>query len=127
MSIKLTPKSKRRTIRREWIKALRSEKYKQGRGYLKIKIHGSEEYTYCPLGVLQDLAEKAGVPDAVDDVNCALTQSVVNWAGLWGELGSASYKTLGTSIVIYNDIVKYSFAKIADILENNPDRYFKEL
>lgn len=47
-------------IREQWCAALRSGEYGQGRGHLR---QGDEEggYNYCCLGVLTDLAVKAGV------------------------------------------------------------------
>jgi hypothetical protein len=43
-------------IREEWVAALRSGEYRQGIG----KLRGSGD-TFCCLGVLCDLAEKAGI------------------------------------------------------------------
>lgn len=49
-------------IAKKWVKALRSGKYKQGRGLLAVVDPTSKEVTgYCCLGVLCELAVKAGV------------------------------------------------------------------
>src|SRR5580692_6183029 len=53
MSKKLTEKQK---VQRKWVRALRSGKYQQGRS----KLHNLENQ-FCCLGVLCDLAVKAGV------------------------------------------------------------------
>jgi hypothetical protein len=43
-------------LKRKWVEALRSGKFKQGRGYLRrvegINDDGNEEESYCCLGVL---------------------------------------------------------------------------
>src|SRR5687768_4898762 len=41
--------------KQKWVKALRSGKYQQGRGYLKQKNHLTNQFEYCCLGVLCDL------------------------------------------------------------------------
>ena len=46
-------------VKRLWIKALRSGKYKQGRGMLR-RGRG-EKVTYCCLGVLCEVAKSEGV------------------------------------------------------------------
>ena len=43
-------------VKDQWVKALRSEEYEQGHGYLR-----DSNDRYCCLGVLCDLAVKAGV------------------------------------------------------------------
>jgi len=43
-------------IKKEWIKALRSGEYKQGKGKLCRSEDGGETYQYCCLGVLIDIA-----------------------------------------------------------------------
>jgi hypothetical protein len=50
-------------IKRKWLEALRSGKYKQGRSELHRMEEGENgpEHKYCCLGVLCDLAEQEGV------------------------------------------------------------------
>lgn len=51
-------------VKRAWLKALRSGDYKQGKEVLRYKRHlqpSDSEYRYCCLGILCDLAAKAGV------------------------------------------------------------------
>jgi len=43
----------RKKIAEEWAKALRSEKYKQGKVYLKYRYN--QEFSYCALGVLCEI------------------------------------------------------------------------
>lgn len=80
-------------VKQDWVKALESGEYEQGHGYLNN--HGK----YCCLGVLCDLAEKAGVvktdnsgnkgkvwyeavSDPYDENTLVLPDAVMEWAGL---------------------------------------------
>lgn len=68
-------------IKKLWCEALRSGNYKQG----TLALYNKKAGTYCCLGVLTDLAVKAGVAEAgiltrpgVD----ILSLEVIAWAGL---------------------------------------------
>ena len=75
-------------IKAQWVAALRSGEYKQGVGYLH------RDDTFCCLGVLCDLAIKAGAPEVEENRHPAgsmstyngselvLPSSVMEWAGL---------------------------------------------
>ena len=75
-------------IKAQWVAALRSGEYEQGAGYL----HRGD--TFCCLGVLCDLAIKAGAPkvkeyrhpagsmSAYNGSELNLPPSVIEWAGL---------------------------------------------
>lgn len=71
-------------IKDQWVAALRSGEYEQGTGALNNKGK------YCCLGVLSDLAIKAGVPVTVvvedrtyyDGHDALPPDSVTEWAGL---------------------------------------------
>jgi len=69
-------------IKKLWLKALRSGKYKQGRGQLK-----THENKFCCLGVLCDIHSKQ-TKRKWDDINYYLNQdyilphTVIKWAGL---------------------------------------------
>ena len=75
-------------IKAQWVAALRSGEYEQGTEYL----HRGD--TFCCLGVLCDLAIKAGAPEVKENRRHAggvsvysgsessLPSSVVEWAGL---------------------------------------------
>ncbi len=92
-------------LNRQWIKALRSGKYKQGRN----NLHSHN--TYCCLGVLQDTA----------DVECTNTDF------LQGENGRSCVKGLTSEkqmrLAEMNDSGK-NFQEIADWIEKyiNPKR-----
>lgn len=115
-----------------WIDALRSDEYEQGNGLLR-----SENNKFCCLGVLQDLAVKAGIIpegtlvsgayeyETTDNGKSATgtTPSVNVWAGLdsvSGLLPNAVQLEEGgssTSLVALNDGARYTFSQIADVIE----------
>jgi hypothetical protein len=131
MSTKLTPKSKPATIRREWVKALRSGKYKQGKEQLHTPIDRyNPEEKHCCLGVLELLAVKAGVPDAQNlKENSYPTKTVVKWAKLNSRTGctSAQASILYKSLSFINDKKGDTWPEICELLETKPEIYFKEL
>lgn len=106
-------------IKRLWIEALRSGKYRQGRGFL----HSLNE-EYCCLGVLCALAEERGVSkrsDAIvlggsvyayDGRNSTLPSAVRQWAGLDRENPLA-----GVTLIYANDTLREDFNQIADRIE----------
>jgi hypothetical protein len=49
-----------RTLKAEWVAALRSGEYRQGKNSLRCKSIENGQYEYCCLGVLCDLAVKHG-------------------------------------------------------------------
>lgn len=105
----------KKRIKKKWLEALRSGDYKQTTGALRIKT--DDGFTYCCLGVLEQIR--------CDDVegkrfpaNCSvLTKSTVEWAGL-----SESDPELGDySAVDCNDgtfnLKSKTFKQIADRIE----------
>jgi len=70
-------------IKQKWISALKSGKFKQGRGKLR---YGNQNGTYhCCLGVLSEIAVKEGVcskKSAFGEDNLVLSTDVRLWAGL---------------------------------------------
>lgn len=110
-------------IRDDWTAALRSGEYKQGQGVLRTI--GNE---YCCLGVLCDLAVKAGIIDAPisNDVEyrygqhgnrCVLPPEVQAWAKIDSEAGGYHQEnTFGCSLA-GDDDTGHSFAEIADIID----------
>lgn len=57
-------------IKGEWLTALRSGEFKQGRGKMHTATRntdGTEQHEFCCLGVLCELAVAAGVVERVDD------------------------------------------------------------
>lgn len=117
-------------IKQEWIDALRSGEYEQGKGSLRDR-----DQRYCCLGVLCDLAVKHGViqaPTYYEDVDQPesfglyiyegqgglLPQSVVQWSGLSNNTGGFGDKFQRQTLVDMND-GGASFETIADIIEDN--------
>lgn len=120
----------RRAIAEEWVKALRSGDYKQGRFYLKKNDH------HCCLGVACEIAVVRGVIDAAidttDDVNNAdlvgvkefaghaqgLPEKVQLWMGMQNGLGARNDTEMELSLAAMNDDGK-TFAEIADYIDQN--------
>jgi len=117
-------------ILKEWLAALRSGDYEQGNGYLRTSAD-----EFCCLGVLCDLAHKAGVvscevsEDGADasyryggihGLGDFLPQEVRGWAQLddWDVIVDApsTYGHGRTTVSKMNDNDS-SFADIADALE----------
>lgn len=121
------------TIKAQWVEALRSGEYKQG----KSKLHLVEENTYCCLGVLCELAVKAGVTTSQvvslpgygpvtfygpegsrrDDL---LPRDVMEWAGI-GKAAPAVPTEANPNYYIKlshrNDTDDWDFTAIANVIE----------
>jgi len=114
-------------IKKQWVDALRSGKYKQGRDYLRNKRD-----EFCCLGVLCDLyAQKFNIPWSNErerfELNRAyvvLPSNVVKWA----ELPDYDPQVNGSSLATWNDgyvnedgetydIEPKDFLTIADMIE----------
>lgn len=130
----LTKESKPEEIRSEWIKSLRSGEYSQTTRFLHDKIG------FCCLGVLCDLAVKAGIisppteercfPEGIDDNSLCfsydgdrnnLPESVQNWAGLSNNVGG--HEEDSSCLARQNDNGS-TFTEIADFIESNPKGLF---
>ena len=122
-------------IKALWITALRSGEYKQGRSSLNV------DDKFCCLGVLCDLAEKAGVAKSIegDDVtrydgrSSYLPASVEGWAGMDSDRGTLAEEVefsrpsayggeemvtgKAWSLSLLNDVARYDFNQIADVIE----------
>ena len=106
-------------IRSEWTSVLRSGEFEQGKDVL------ARNGRYCCLGVLCELAHRAGVLEKkssadstgvvyYDGERYALPESVMLWAGL-----STSDPIIhGTALSSWND-GGTRFPKIADLIEEN--------
>jgi hypothetical protein len=68
-------------VKKLWLAALRSGKYKQTTGQLRYG-QKRENLAYCCLGVLEDLAVKAGVIHGFNGRDGVLGKKVMEWAGL---------------------------------------------
>lgn len=103
-------------IGKQWVKALRSNKYRQGLGLLeRVTDSGSD---FCCLGVLCNLAAEEGVVERREGmravyyagINLWLPKEVMEWAGMHP---CSEYLPLLASL---NDAGK-PFSEIADIIE----------
>lgn len=130
-------------IKAEWLAALRSGEYQQGKSHLKRADDDSKTLRYCCLGVLCELAIKAGVGEWYEDEGkyawrlgrnalysdyeaAFLPNAVRVWSGMWTEDGSLNNEYLvpqndgGTvfarRLTSANDS-GLNFQQIADIIE----------
>jgi hypothetical protein len=116
----------KREVAEQWVAALRSGKYKQGRNYLNS--NGS----YCCLGVLCDISKQGDWtldPGASDidfsaysyagESTMLLPAIVRDWAGMVDPNGAGSVKYADgiTYLPTLNDMLEYSFERIANIIE----------
>lgn len=127
-----------------WLEALRSGEYAQGSRALATDI-GDGQYAYCCLGVLCDLAVKAGVIEAAPSLvspdvlaftadgdelgygfTAALPPEVSEWAGLLERNPSVKYVGGNSSLASLNDgwypplegePIRLSFTEIADVID----------
>lgn len=118
-------------VRRRWVKALRSGQYRKTTGNLVTSQNGKD--SFCCLGVLCDLAVRAGViaPPESNDFGYLmygggsydLPVPVRVWAGLTSSSGTFDEKIRRQySLVNLNDDVKgFTFKKIADVIEREPE------
>lgn len=106
-------------IKKLWIKALRSGKWKQGRAWLRIDGTRDGEPEFCCLGVLCDLHSRA--TDTAwkgryyDQASATLPISVQQWAGI-DDADPILAPRLRTRASTFNDNGK-TFEFIADRIE----------
>lgn len=130
----MTPKKELTEIQKSWVAALRSGEYKQGQHRL-VTVTGSEK-TYCCLGVLCDLYQKAkgdmqvsenetdGVKYLIyGEEKFYLPVKVQVWSGVKSGKGAYTAISEPTDLGLANDDGK-SFLKIADIIEQHADELF---
>lgn len=120
-------------IKEQWVAALRSGEYEQGAEYLH------RDDTFCCLGVLCDLAVKAGAPEVkeyrhpgdsvslYDGSGTTLPSSVVEWAGLscsdpllvfeYGEMNECLPVSEFNDSGVTFDGDGFTFNEIADLIE----------
>lgn len=97
-------------IKKQWVAALRSGKYKQGRHLLR-----SRDEKYCCLGVLCDLHAKFLGNDCVWRFGTVLSEETYRWAGL--KYSNPSFND-NTNAIALND-AGFSFSEIADKIEKD--------
>lgn len=117
-------------IKALWLAALRSGKYRQGKGTL----HNLQDDTFCCLGVLCEVAVGANIVDSKPRVSGKLTgygvtqsvstlpREVVKWAGMPDDAGSLNRSVYGGardhfSLVDLNDEAGCTFEQIANVIE----------
>lgn len=108
-------------LRADWIAALRSGEYEQGRGNL-IRKDG-EKSLYCCLGVagrLIGITDKELIEGDSDPY-----RTIKEAYGLHADLGHPKNKDDFTPLYILNDSYKKTFTEIANVIEQNPDQYFE--
>lgn len=127
-------------VKNLWIEALRSGEYEQGKFRLKTRGVGDGPDEYCCLGVLCEVAVKAGVVTERDSMEGSqyaafgayrstrtLPREVVEWAGLEGTYADNPIVTeipeedpdriMGYSLAELNDNHFKNFNDIADVIE----------
>jgi hypothetical protein len=98
-------------LKAEWIAALRSGKYKQGKTFLRDSVDN-----YCCLGVLCEVAGEVGEHDAV--------VGGYYYRDTYGTLSSTMLREFGMSanlmskLIGMNDVERCSFDTIADYIEH---------
>ncbi|NBP02395.1 MAG: hypothetical protein EBU90_20210 [Proteobacteria bacterium] len=127
----------RKIIAKKWVKALRSGKYKQGKGYLK-QFTSKNEPRHCCLGVLcelydqqmkknhkktlytEEMEDKSSGTSFVrfDLVDGGLPRAVREWANMINPLGEFIKNDRVQYLADLNDDGK-KFSTIADIIEKN--------
>jgi hypothetical protein len=137
----LSKRSSKKTIRKAWVAALRSRKYFQGSGSLHVSTKKNKRvvHRFCCLGVLCDLAEKAGVcakegltlstdgngaKFLYDNKGATLPLSVRLWAGVKNKFGRFEDKYSSNSLADINDNGELNFRQIADLIESKPKELF---
>jgi hypothetical protein len=112
-------------IKAEWLAALRSGKYTQGRSRLRTQFDNTE--SFCCLGVLCDVAAKDGPGQWAKGGSYYLTDGshsdtslplgVSKWAGLNDDNDPVVGPGGGMCLSSLNDENRLSFADIADLIE----------
>jgi len=121
-------------VKKEWIEALRSGDYFQGRGYLRQAESVEEKYVkYCCLGVLCNIYSKqenikwikVGMTDSTYDnyfaidVNkgCKDSGALPLVVAEWADLRLSNPIVNGEALINLNDNKKLTFKEIADLIE----------
>lgn len=106
---------------KKWIEALRSGKYKQGRGFLK------KDNCFCCLGVACEIfKEELNLEVTDDEYDCSndyLPLKVVKFLNLVSDSGANVDPNIDMTLVMLNDDMGMSFEEIANELETGA--YFR--
>ena len=113
-------------VRASWVEALRSGAYRQGTDALRQRKDDGID-SFCCLGVLCDLAERAGVVTHYQDEYLhlygaeanggSLPDEVIEWAGLDSPDPSIEYDGSMPDLSELNDHYQLSFKRLADLIE----------
>lgn len=113
-----------------WAQALESGEYDQGRGQLVIIDESGQPSRYCCLGVLCDLANKAGVESGPDDNKeygwnfgangATLPEVVIRWAGMNSTGGEYGVRPSHGLLLNDNDSGR-PFTEIAAIIREHAE------
>ena len=117
-------KNMKKEVKDKWLEALRSGKYKQGRGFLKQELLTEEGFCYCVLGVLCEvIKEEVGLTEETrgsvrrfDGLTASLPKQAQLYTGLYSQLPQVRHKQRKVSIASLNDI-GMPFSELADIIE----------
>lgn len=135
-TVKVKAPKMKAAIKRRWVAALRSGKYKQSEGQLREVDYDNDRAVlgYCCLGVLCDVYanSKAGAHAKWKDEGFLgettyLPTEVREWAGLPGEDEASCYKpapgyhheTVQEALTTLNDVIGAGFKRIAAWIEKN--------
>lgn len=105
-------------LKTDWVAALRSRKYKQGRFYLK-----NFDDEYCCLGVLCDIIDSSKWEKTTKEKNPAWTSS--NGEKLRTSFNNKDLEKIGLTekeqdkLISLNDDNSATFSQIADYIEHN--------
>lgn len=106
-------------VKKAWVAALRSGKYKQGRGSLR-----TPDGEFCCWGVLCDLAPKDVMRDEDWNVWALAPDAVIEWAGLPDRASGTPRVKIAkcrsgapTPLATLNDTHGATFDEIADAIE----------
>lgn len=115
---------------RRWVDALRSDEYKQYQG--RLAKEGQNGLEYCCLGVLCELAVAEGVIaekttnngcfgyEGANGLQAALPPpAVAGWVGLVGDSWEVEEENTNVELTSLNDDRNWTFAEIADVIEEN--------
>jgi hypothetical protein len=69
-------------VKKLWVDALRSGKYRQCRARLKVHGNRDDGPSYCYLGVLEEIAKDEGIISGYDAAGLVLDKTVIGWAEL---------------------------------------------
>lgn len=122
-------------VKNKWVEALRSGKYRKGRGVLtEVKKNGTKNY--CCLGVLCELyMEENNLPIRIgpqvsarsrdrmivyyNEYDKFLPYEVRKWAGMESRLGESNCGSVSLWKLNDDPRSKRSFKRMADIIEKN--------